>query len=466
MNRMIRKFDKLSFLISAAVALSLLGAPAFAASPKRVPVAQGGTNLGSGISGGVLGFTSTGVIASSSALTINLPVIGGGAGALPGTGTVSGNTTEFATATGTLTNGHCVNIDANGNFKDAGGACTTGGGGGTVTSALINQLAWYSSAGTTVVGLATANNGVLITSAGGVPSISVTLPSGLTIPSATLSSPTMTTPALGTPASGIGTNLTGIPIGGLTGLGTGVAAALAANVSGSGGIALLTSPSFVTPALGTIASGNGAALTGLLWSQIGSTPTTLAGYGITNALSTSLTNTLIWVGNGSGNAAQVAVSGDCTLANTGALICTKSNGTAFGTAAFDNTGTSGATIPLLNGNNTESGNNVHTGAETFNGTIRVASRTITASGAVTVSGTADYFICVNKGTGAATAVNLPGSPATGLTYLIKDCKGDASTNNITVTPAAGNIDGSGTYVISNNYGSVSVTYNGASWSVN
>ena len=162
----------------------------------------------------------------------------------------------------------------------------------------------------------------------------------------------------------------------------------------------------------------------------------------------------------------MAVSGDATLANTGALIVTKSNGTAFGTAAFDNTGTSGATIPLLNGNNTESGNNVHSGAETFNGTIRVASRTITAAGAVTVSGTADYFICVNKGTGAATVVNLPATPATGLTYLIKDCKGDASTNNITVTPNAGNIDGSGTYIISNNYGSVSVTYTGSFWSVN
>jgi hypothetical protein len=210
---------------------------------------------------------------------------------------------------------------------------------------------------------------------------------------------------------------------------------------------------------------NASALS-IAFSQLTGLPTTLGGYGITNALSTSLTNTEIWVGNGSGNAAQVGVSGDATLANTGALIVTKSNGTAFGTAAFDNTGTSGPTIPLLNGNNTQSGNNTHTGAETFNGTIRVASRTITASGAVTVSGTADYFICVNKGTGAATAVNLPGSPATGLTYLIKDCKGDASTNNITVTPAAGNIDGSGTYVISNNYGSVSVTYNGVSWSVN
>ncbi len=55
-------------------------------------------------------------------------------------------------------------------------------GSGTVNSGSINQLAWYAANGTAVSGLTTANNGVLVTSAGGVPSISTTLPSGLTIP--------------------------------------------------------------------------------------------------------------------------------------------------------------------------------------------------------------------------------------------------------------------------------------------
>jgi hypothetical protein len=45
----------------------------------------------------------------------------------------------------------------------------------------INQLL-YSSSANTIVGLATANSGVLVTSAGGIPSISSTLPAGLTIP--------------------------------------------------------------------------------------------------------------------------------------------------------------------------------------------------------------------------------------------------------------------------------------------
>jgi hypothetical protein len=454
--------------LSLIAALALGASPALAGPPKRVPVAQGGTNLGSGTSGGVLGFTSSGVIASSGALTLNLPVIGGGAGALPGSGTVSGNTTEFATATGTLTSGHCVNIDANGNFKDAGGACTTGGGGGTVTSGLINQLAWYSSAGTVVVGLATADNGVLVTSAGGVPSISVTLPSGLTIPGATLSSPSLsgTVTGSGTIPNAVLVNASTTVNGQTCTLGstcsiTAAATSLssATTIGGASSGELL----FVN---GTNLGFESAAALSIAFSQLTSLPMTLGGYGITNALSTSLANTDILVGNGSNLAAAVPVSGDATLANTGAMIVTKSNGSPFGTAAFDNTGTSGATIPVNSANNTSSGNNTHSGAETFTGTLRVTMRTVTAAGAVTVSATADYFVCVNKSAGAATTVNLPATPPTGLTYLIKDCRGDASTNNITITPAAGNVDGSSTYVISNNYGSVAVTYNGAAWSIN
>lgn len=41
---------------------------------------------------------------------------------------ISGNTSKVATATGTLTNGHCVQFDTSGNIADAGGACTISGG--------------------------------------------------------------------------------------------------------------------------------------------------------------------------------------------------------------------------------------------------------------------------------------------------------------------------------------------------
>ena len=77
--------------------------------------------------------------------------------------------------------------------------------------------------------------------------------------------------------------------------------------------------------------------------------------------------------------------------------------------------------------------------------------------------TSDYVILVD--TSAARGITLIASPVTGQTYRIKDNVGSAASNNITITPSAGNIDGSGTYVMNTNYGSVDVVYNGTQWNV-
>lgn len=63
-------------------------------------------------------------------------------------------------------------------------------------------------------------------------------------------SPSLVTPALGTPTSGVLSSCTGYAQSALTGLGTGVSTALGSNVTGSGGIVLVTSPTMVTPVLG------------------------------------------------------------------------------------------------------------------------------------------------------------------------------------------------------------------------
>lgn len=88
-------------------------------------------------------------------------------------------------------------------------------------------------------------------------------------------SPTLVTPALGTPASGVLTNCTGLPIAtGVSGLGSGIATFLATPSSanfasaitdetGTGSVVLATSPTLVTPLLGTPTSGTLTNCTGL-----------------------------------------------------------------------------------------------------------------------------------------------------------------------------------------------------------
>lgn len=68
--------------------------------------------------------------------------------------------------------------------------CNTLSGSGTVNTGTANDLAYYATSTTAVSPLTTGNNGVLVTSGSGVPSISTTLPSGLAIPGSTLSGAT------------------------------------------------------------------------------------------------------------------------------------------------------------------------------------------------------------------------------------------------------------------------------------
>ncbi len=77
--------------------------------------------------------------------------------------------------------------------------------------------------------------------------------------------------------------------------------------------------------------------------------------------------------------------------------------------------------------------------------------------------TTDHLILVD--TSAARTINLIAAPVTGTLYYIKDSVGSAAANNITITPAAGNIDGAASKTIASNYGSMTIVYNGTEWSI-
>jgi len=170
-------------------------------------------------------------------------------------------------------------------------------------------------------------------------------------------SPTLVTPALGTPASATLTYATGLPVStGISGLGTGVATFLAtpssANLAaavtgetGSGALVFATSPTLVTPALGTPASGVVTNLTGTASINInGTVGATTANSGAFTTLTSTSDATIngLTVGRGSGNGTTNTTVGNGTLATN----TSGSNNTAVGNAAL-NSNTGGANNTAL-----------------------------------------------------------------------------------------------------------------------
>lgn len=89
---------------------------------------------------------------------------------------------------------------------------------------------------------------------------------------------------------------------------------------------------------------------------------------------------------------------------------------------------------------------------------------VSAGGSASFSGN-DTVLVIRKSVGSATVVTLPAAPSSWTRYVVKDGKGDAAVNNITVTASNGNIDGAASFVISQNYASFGFVYDGTNWNV-
>lgn len=230
-------------------------------------------------------------------------------------------------------------------------------------------------------------------------------------------SPTLVTPVLGTPTSVTLTNATGLPVStGISGLGTGAATALGINV-GVAGAFVVSGGALGTPSSGTLTNTTGLPLTTGVTGQLpianGGTGQATASAAF-NALSPITTTGDIILGNGTNSATRLGIG-------LNGYVLT-SNGTTASWAA--STGGVSSFQTSLSGLTPSSSS---TGAITLAGTLGVASG---GTGATTLTG-----IIKGSGTSAFTAATAGTdylAPPSG-TSILKAASGGALANAVAGT---------------------------------
>ena len=213
-------------------------------------------------------------------------------------------------------------------------------------------------------------------------------------------SPTLVTPILGTPTSATLTNATGLPIAsGVSGLGTGVATALAVNV-GSSGAPLVNGGVLGTPSSGTATNLTGLPLstgvTGTLPVANGgtgtATPSIVAGTNVT--VTGTWPNQTIAASGSSGTVTSVAATVPSVFSVSGSPITTS------GTLAMTYSGTA---LPVVNGG---TGQTSYTDGQLLIGNSTgntLTKATLTAGTNVTITNAAGAITIAASGGGASAA---------------------------------------------------------------
>ena len=278
-----------------------------------------------------------------------------------------------------------------------------------------NQLL-FSSAANTVGGLATANNAMLTTNGSGVPSWSVLatgveafladptsakLLAAVTDETGTgalvfATSPTLVTPALGTPASGVATNLTGTAAG-LTAGNVTTNANLTGHITSTGNAAVLGS--FTSANLATAVTnetGSGALV-------FGTTPTiatpVINGLATGTGIATANTASTLVARDASGSFSAGTITASSlsttTVNSTGALTMSSLAGGT--TTVGDNTGAAVTAIRSGTGGVTINGGTAMTRAVVF-GSVAAAAA---SSFPITIAGVTTAHLCFGSITGSA-----------------------------------------------------------------